>query len=169
MLRLVPATLSMSRRLVVAGVLVAVPLIIFGLREISSSQNERWVLFHGNVESVRALLDRGAEVNARGEAGRTPLHAAVARGDADLVNLLLDRGAEVNARNDYNEAPVYQAASRLDVEVAKLLLANGADPNIPANGMDTAMDAVYTLHGTQNSEEMLDLLKSYGGTSQYDE
>jgi ankyrin repeat protein len=40
------------------------------------------------------LLERGAEVDARQQAGYTPLHAAALHGDEPLVGLLLDRGAD---------------------------------------------------------------------------
>jgi ankyrin repeat protein len=40
------------------------------------------------------LLDHGAEVDARQQAGYTSLHAAALHGDEPLVRLLLDRGAD---------------------------------------------------------------------------
>lgn len=46
----------------------------------------------GDVEEVRALLDGGADVDARGEQGRTALHEAVGQGHAEVVQLLLTRG-----------------------------------------------------------------------------
>lgn len=47
----------------------------------------------GNVAMVAALLDGGAQVNARQHGGFTPLHQAAQNGDAELVTLLLSRGA----------------------------------------------------------------------------
>ena len=51
----------------------------------------------GDVRWVRKLLDRGADVNARGALGGTPLHWAAREGRLSVARLLLDRGADVNA------------------------------------------------------------------------
>jgi hypothetical protein len=45
-------------------------------------------------ESVRALLDAGANVNARTSHGLTALMMAAAYGQEDIVQLLLERGAD---------------------------------------------------------------------------
>jgi ankyrin repeat protein len=47
-----------------------------------------------NAEGVRLLLDRGADPNARQQAGYTPLMGAAAAGREDLIELLLARGAD---------------------------------------------------------------------------
>lgn len=46
---------------------------------------------HGRVEMVRALLARGAVVNARDDEGSTALMCASERGHAAMVALLLDQ------------------------------------------------------------------------------
>ncbi len=48
--------------------------------------------------SVIALLDAGADVNARSTDGSTALMMAAGYGYADTVNLLLDRGADAHAQ-----------------------------------------------------------------------
>lgn len=50
------------------------------------------------LETVRFLLERGAEVNANGGHYGTALHAAAACGYQKIVQLLLDNGAEVNIK-----------------------------------------------------------------------
>jgi ankyrin repeat protein len=47
---------------------------------------------HGNKDTVRALLDAGAEVNAKDFTGWTALHAAAFKGDPEIVQLLLEHG-----------------------------------------------------------------------------
>src|SRR5689334_22681770 len=47
---------------------------------------------HGLAKVVRALLDRGAVIEARGYEGQTPLQFAARRGRVEVVRLLLDRG-----------------------------------------------------------------------------
>jgi len=47
--------------------------------------------------SVIALLDAGADVNARSGGGSNPLLMAAGYGYTDIVNILLDRGADAHA------------------------------------------------------------------------
>jgi uncharacterized protein len=54
----------------------------------------------GNAAVVAALLDAGAQVNARQHGGFTPLHQAAQNGDAELVTLLLSRGARKSLVTD---------------------------------------------------------------------
>lgn len=51
-------------------------------------------------ETVRLLVEAGADVNARQHGGWRPLHGAAANGDRALVEFLLARGAERGAKND---------------------------------------------------------------------
>src|SRR5712692_4092092 len=57
----------------------------------------------GNVNLVRALLDAGADVNAREEEGETPLMYASVEGRTEVVLLLISRSADVNAISTNNE------------------------------------------------------------------
>lgn len=87
-----------------------------------------------DLDSVRLLLDRGANVNLRPDPGtkeffwggfRTPLMWAAFQGDAALLKLLLARGAKVNDQVELGGA-LGQAAWGGHVGVARLLLDAGA-------------------------------------------
>jgi len=52
-------------------------------------------------EIAAALLDNGADVNARDDVGTPALMLAARRGQVTLVKLLLDRGADVRATDQY--------------------------------------------------------------------
>ena len=103
----------------------------------------------GEIESVKALIDAGADVNQRGAGDPvTPLLIATMNGHFDLAKLLLDKGADPNLSQANGVTPLYAAlncqwsdkalypqprayeqqhASYLDL--MKSLLEKGADPN----------------------------------------
>lgn len=51
------------------------------------------VTIWGEIDSVKALVDAGAEIDAIGEYGMTPLYEAISRDNAEIVDFLLSRGA----------------------------------------------------------------------------
>ena len=60
----------------------------------------------GNIEAVKQHLAAGADVNAKGEEGLTPLHYAAREGHKEITDLLLTNGADVNAKNDEGGTPL---------------------------------------------------------------
>ena len=75
-----------------------------------------------------ALVDRGADVDARDEAQATPLHDACVKGHINVVNKLLDMGADVNARDDIQSTPLHYACNG-HMDVFMTLVNRGADVN----------------------------------------
>ena len=73
-----------------------------------------------------ALLDQGAVIDARDEAGRTPLLLAVTQGRVEIVRLLLARGADPNAVDNTGHTPLQLAKMRNLQDVAALLQEAGA-------------------------------------------
>ena len=62
-----------------------------------------------NVPVAEALLDCGAEIEARDKLGETALHRAVKCGKEEMVAFLLSRGADAQARGKSGQTP-WQAA-----------------------------------------------------------
>lgn len=91
----------------------------------------------GHADTVRILLDAGADVNIHsGRYGRTALHEAVWKGHMEVIRLLLSAGADVNAYTYETRETVLQEAVNIGrPEVVWLLLTAGTDPNAsPSNG-----------------------------------
>lgn len=49
-------------------------------------------------ETMRVLLERGADPNAKQQMDYTPLHGAAGRGDVEMARILLEHGADPDAR-----------------------------------------------------------------------
>ena len=49
-------------------------------------------------ETMRLLLERGADANAKQQSDFTPLHGAASRGDIEMAQLLIEHGADRGAR-----------------------------------------------------------------------
>ena len=83
----------------------------------------------GNIEAVKQHLDAGADVNAKGKYGRTPLHYAATRGLKKIIELLIARGADVNTKievGDYKgQTPLDGAIQWNRTETADLLRKHG--------------------------------------------
>ena len=120
----------------------------------------------GDVAAARALLDKGASVDARGRYDVTPLMTAALRGNLELVRLLVERGADVNIRDTFYKAtPLGMAlgGSEPRYEIVEYLLAHGAEDaadalraGIQANRLTLIRAALKS--GTLSNEVLSDSL-----------
>ncbi|HWD89578.1 MAG TPA: ankyrin repeat domain-containing protein [Mucilaginibacter sp.] len=73
------------------------------------------------TDIVRMLIDNGANVNVRQQAGATPLHSAAQNGNLELLILLLEHGAETNVRMEGGRLPSDVAREKGFKEIAEIL------------------------------------------------
>jgi ankyrin repeat protein len=106
-----------------------------------------YAVAYGNAAKARALLDEGADANAK-RGGIPMLITASQRGYLDIVRALLAEGAEVDARWDTNGWTALMAASTHgDLDVVQVLLDKGADVNAKdAHGTTALWAAAQSGH-----------------------
>ena len=92
-----------------------------------------------DVDSLRALADRGVDVlaarrdglNPASGFGETPLHTAAALANLDVVSFLIARGVDVNVSSGADgDRALHYAARRNARDVVDALLAAGANPRL---------------------------------------
>ncbi len=74
-----------------------------------------------NLAAVRLLLERGAPVNARQQAGWVPIHAAAQNGDGEMADLLLKHGADAGITNDQGKTAAMVAREKGHTQIAAVL------------------------------------------------
>ncbi|MFY9609674.1 MAG: ankyrin repeat domain-containing protein [Blastocatellia bacterium] len=139
----------------------------------------------GEVAAVKALLDKGVNVNSKTRYGATALSYACDKGHLEVVKLLIDRGADLNSRDTfYGEVPLGWALSKGHAEIVKLLLDKGAAgiERALTTGVQTGNVAIVkavvekgakldTLNSglmrayASGNKEIIDLLKKAGATA----
>jgi ankyrin repeat protein len=99
----------------------------------------------GDINALRALLNRGVNVNATNSGGSTALMAAVLQGQTDAVHLLILRGANVNVANKQGVTAMHVALDNNRIRLFRDLLFKGADVNaVSDNGTTTLMRAALS-------------------------
>jgi ankyrin repeat protein len=110
----------------------------------------------GSPDTMRLLLDKGADVNARSAAGATALMWAAA--DPAKVRLLVERGADVKAVSESGRTALLLAAmSDQSAETVRLLLERGAD----AKALDREQTSTpYAAAYGNDTDSLRQLLKA---------
>ena len=131
---------------------------VAGLKAAAAETSLVDAIKQGNLDAVRALLTRRADVNAGELDGTTPLHWAVRADDSGTVAMLLGAGARADVANRYGITPLWLAATNGNAAMIATLLKAGAQVDAALPSGETALlvaassgnaDAVRTLlqHG----------------------
>ena len=119
------------------------------------------VVDFGPLETVKKLLDKGANAAARSRHGTAGLMKVSKRGHLALMKLLLDYGAEINEQNPNGKTALHYAcdepSERLE-QVLELLLSKGANANSGA-GQEVGTPLIYATRGERSSRQLISLVE----------
>jgi ankyrin repeat protein len=114
-------------------------------QELIKELNKDWDVV--DMSKVQDLLDRGADLEAKSNFGRTPLHLASINNHIETAKLLLEKGVDVEAKDNIGRTPLYYASRDNHIEIAKLLLDRGADVEAKDNiGRTPLYSATWNNH-----------------------
>lgn len=112
-------------------------------------------------ETLRMLIEKGAEVNCKNRHGWSPLHIAAQKGHEESIKKLQEANAFVNRRDAAGDTALYIAAQANQIGAVQLLLELGADPMIANKKGDTPMHWA----ARNDNADMVSLLASKGGSA----
>ena len=89
------------------------------------------VCLSGNTDAVALLIAKGANVNFKDYAGKTPLHWAAEFGNKDTVEMLIAKGADIKVKDYAGKTPLHRALYNTgNKDTAEILITKGADINV---------------------------------------
>jgi ankyrin repeat protein len=111
----------------------------------------------GDRDSVRALLQQGADVNAAHADGMTALHWAAERGDAETTTMLIYAGANVAAVTRIGHyTPLHLASKSASAPVVDALLKAGGD--VAARSTTSGVTPLHLAAAAGNADVVVKLL-----------
>jgi ankyrin repeat protein len=137
----------------------------------------------GDLDTVKALIEKGAPVEAKTPYGQTPLYLAAMSGHEAVVQFLLDKGAKTDVTDTFYKASILDfVLERKHYAVAKTIIAKGngnADEQLKAvadagqadlvqavldkgKPGQSALDSAYEAALAKNKKDVAELLKKAG-------
>lgn len=83
----------------------------------------------GDLETVKKIVESGANVNERDILGYPPLNHAAACGNKAIAEYLISKGADIHGKDKEEYTPLHMAAFFGAKDIAEILLREGADVN----------------------------------------
>ena len=114
----------------------------------------------GDLEGVKAALQRGADVNTRDNKGQSALHGAVRSSCIDALELLLSHtNIDVNIVGNDGESVVHHAVDKNNIEALKLLLNHPGLTALTLNQKDNKFGEAPVMRAVdEEKRECLELL-----------
>ncbi len=98
------------------------------------------------VDLLKLLLERGADINVRDEKWQSALFHATANDRPDVIGILIQKNADVNARDKTGRTPLMMACHDAREQIMDMLLARGAD--VKARDMNGNTALMHLISGS---------------------
>ena len=110
----------------------------------------------GNLNIVKQLLARDADLNYKNRNGRTALNAAARNGHIDVVKFLLKRCSCINSQDENGNTALIAAAMRGYFKIVEMILESGFRVDVDVRNYydDTALN-LAAMSGYMNVVELL--------------
>ena len=73
------------------------------------------------MDTVKFLIEKGADLNIKDYYGSTPLHTAVRQKKLEVVRYFAERGANIDTKDDYGNTPLNPAAESGYLDIKNIL------------------------------------------------
>ena len=103
----------------------------------------RYPAGYGDLDVIRFLVDKGADVNGKESYGLTVLMSASGSGNLKLVEYLVEQGTDINVTDNSGETALFDATKKGDLVIVKYLLSKGMDINAKNTHGDTVTDVAF--------------------------
>lgn len=119
-----------------------------------------YAIHNGDLNIIKLLIDKGADVNIIDSQGDMPIFIAVFD-NLDVVKLLVENGANINVKDRRNNTPLISACFHTNLDIVKYLIDKGADINAVNNDGDNALSKVSyrQLYTNDNDNDKAEIAK----------
>lgn len=111
-----------------------------------------------NLDILKMLISKGADVNAKANDGWTPVHSATHEVQNEFLEYLLKHGADVDAKDEHGKTALHIAAENNYIDFVELLLKYGAD----INSTDKRNRTPFNIATKEGNDRIVSVLLAYG-------
>jgi len=148
--------ISMSTLLIVLS--CGAGFVLAGVDEGKPAKSLHQAAVDGDMNNVKALISKGADINEKNRMGWTPLYTAVRNQQKTIAQFLIGKGADVNAKDNSGQTVLHLVVEAGQKDMVELLIAKGAD----INGISGRGENALSLAQKRGDKEVVDLLLKHG-------
>jgi len=116
--------------------------------------------FNNSMDNILCeLMNKGVQINFKGEFGITPLMMACYFNDIELLSFLIGQNAKLDITNEDGDTPLSIAAYFNNAEIVKALVKQ--KPNEKNHKKNNYNESPLTIAETMGNKEIIDILRFY--------
>lgn len=117
---------------------------------------------HGNIETVKMLIDRGANIHTLGDDDWTLVHKACYQGHEEMVTILIEKGVDCNKKDITGWTALSHSCADGNKSMAELLINAGTDKESVDLDHWTPLHIVVDCGDSEGHLAVAQLLLEYG-------